>query len=119
MSVVMSRLGLARADRLLLAAATVAVLLAGLLSVTRVSVAVVFVVSGIALAVLTALVARSADRLGERFGPRTPRTPPSRHGRGALPLPAPAVLGLLDQPPAQPAQRLRQGCAADGQPQRG
>jgi len=70
MSVVMSRLGLGRADRLLLAAAAVTALLAGLLSATRVSAAVVFVVSGIALAVLTALVARAADRLDERFGSR-------------------------------------------------
>ncbi len=48
MSAVLARLGRARADRLLLAAATGAVLLAG----------------------LTALVARSADRLGARLGGR-------------------------------------------------
>ncbi len=70
MSAVLSRLGLERADRLLLASAAVAVLLAGLLSATQAGAAPIFVVSGVALAVLTALVARAADRLGERRGVR-------------------------------------------------
>jgi len=69
MSVVLSRLGLGRADRLLLAAAVVVALLAGALSYTHAGAVLVFVVSGVSLALLAALVGQATEQVGERLGP--------------------------------------------------
>jgi len=69
MSVVMARLGLARADRLLLAAATAAALLAGILAQARTGAVLVFIVSGMALALLAALVGQATEQVGARLGP--------------------------------------------------
>jgi len=69
MSVVLTRLGLARADRLLLAVATVAAFLSGLLATTRAGAAPIFVVSSVALALLAALMGQATEQVSERLGP--------------------------------------------------